>query len=652
MRLRTLAGASYLGISLLIIGVAIGVGIFANSRIVDAAAEERLRGLEETFRQMVNAEAQKASAMAIVLASDPTVVAAFAAKNRQALAERLVPVFAELKKQHGVVQFQFHTPPATSFLRLHRPDKFGDDLSSFRFTVVEANTAKKTIQGLEFGVEGLGIRGVVPVAKGSEHLGSLEFGLSFGKHFFDQFAASQGIKASLHVQDKDGFKPFASTFPEGFAPELPKLDALKEAGSARIVPSVSIGGREHALILFAARDYKAAPFGIVTIAIDMARFGAIERDAIWLNLLAALGAVLLAGLASFGMDKAVARPIKRLADAMNALARGQSDVVIPPACGVVEVCDMTEAVLVFKDNTAEREILKQAAERERETTEARRVRLQEAIDGFSEKMTVVVDVVASAASGLDDAVGKMTRAAEQTSIESSAVASAAHQTSTSVQGVAAAGEELTASIDEISAQVRQSSEVASRAAEAARETDSKVQLLAASVEKIGAVVGMINGIAGQTNLLALNATIEAARAGEAGKGFAVVASEVKALASQTTRATADISAMIAEIQSVMHGTMEAIRGIDETISEVDLIAKAVTVSVDQQASATSEIASNVQQAALGVDEVSRSISVASQAAAATGEVAVEVERSAAALSTQAGILQDEMSRFVARVQAA
>src|SRR5207302_8539237 len=133
-----------------------------------------------------------------------------------------------------------------------------------------------------------------------------------------------------------------------------------------------------------------------------------------------------------------------------------------------------------------------------------------------------------------------------------------------VQTVATAAEELSSSVAEIGRQVAHSASIASGAASEMRRTDEKVRGLAATAEKIGNVVALINNIASQTNLLALNATIEAARAGEAGKGFAVVASEVKALATQTSRATEEIDAQIRSIQEASTSSAEAIQEITST----------------------------------------------------------------------------------------
>ena len=117
---------------------------------------------------------------------------------------------------------------------------------------------------------------------------------------------------------------------------------------------------------------------------------------------------------------------------------------------------------------------------------------------------------------------------------------------------------------------------------AAEGTNATVMGLSEAGQKIGAVVDLINDIAEQTNLLALNATIEAARAGDAGKGFTVVASEVKNLASQTARATQDISAQIAAMQAETEETVTSIKGISEVINRVNEISASIASAVEEQ----------------------------------------------------------------------
>ena len=171
----------------------------------------------------------------------------------------------------------------------------------------------------------------------------------------------------------------------------------------------------------------------------------------------------------------------------------------------------------------------------------------------------------------------------------------------------AAAEELSASIDDISQQAAHAAGIASRAVDQARKTDGTVQGLAKSAGRIGEVVGLINTIAAQTNLLALNATIEAARAGEAGRGFAVVASEVKTLASQTAKATEEISEQIADIQKVAGEAIDAIKGIGSIIGEVNEVATAIAAAVQEQGAATQEITRSTQYAAQGTKNVSENI---------------------------------------------
>jgi methyl-accepting chemotaxis protein len=200
--------------------------------------------------------------------------------------------------------------------------------------------------------------------------------------------------------------------------------------------------------------------------------------------------------------------------------------------------------------------------------------------------------------------------------------------------------------------VSNAASIAGRAVDEARQTDVTVQGLAEVVSGIRDVVKLISDIAGQTNLLALNATIEAARAGDSGRGFAVVASEVKSLATQTAKATGEISAQIGAVQNVTRDTVQAMKRIGGTISEVSSVATSIASAVEEQGAATKEITRSTQQAAARTQEVSDNISGVSEGAKTTGHAAQGVKSAAEALNQQTDRLRSQVDDFLAKIRAA
>ncbi|MEO6382739.1 MAG: PAS domain-containing methyl-accepting chemotaxis protein [Nitrobacter sp.] len=209
---------------------------------------------------------------------------------------------------------------------------------------------------------------------------------------------------------------------------------------------------------------------------------------------------------------------------------------------------------------------------------------------------------------IDNDLGEITASVATTSERVTSAASASTQASSNMQAVAAGAEELAASVAEISRQSADALAISQQAVTQANETSGIVSGLATAAQKIGDVVKLINSIAEQTNLLALNATIEAARAGEAGRGFAVVASEVKSLASQTAKATEEISGQVAEVQNTTGSAVGVIEAITQTISRINEISAAIAAAVEEQASVTQSISSNMQVAAKGVADITSSMS--------------------------------------------
>jgi methyl-accepting chemotaxis protein len=349
----------------------------------------------------------------------------------------------------------------------------------------------------------------------------------------------------------------------------------------------------------------------------------------------------------------VSRPIEQITGAMTVLSKGDTTKPIPFGDRKNEIGSMAGAVQVFKDNMIRARELEKEAEAAKARAEADRKRdMGQMADQFERAVGGIVTAVSNAATELQSAAQALASSASETTHQSTIVAAASEQASANVRTVAAAAEELSGSVREISRQVSESANMASKAVNEAEQTTSQVSGLSAGAQKIGAIVDLINDIASKTNLLALNATIEAARAGEAGRGFAVVASEVKALAEQTSKATAEITGHIGAVQSSTDQAANAIIGIGKTIDDINHIASTIAAAVEEQGAATEEIARNVDQASQGTTEVTRNITGVNRAAETSSASASQVLSSATELAKQSERLRAEMQKFLVTVRAA
>jgi len=605
------------------------------SDVVHEAERSELKNLYKSAVAEIESEGRLAQAMSYIISSTPEMSKAMAEGRRDDLAKMTVPLFKELKKQYGVRQFQFHLPPAVSFLRAHKAKKYGDDLSSFRKTIVATNSSKKPVKGLEKGVAGLGIRGINPVYFQGKHIGSVEFGMSFGQEFFDKFKEKYGVNIALHIKRDAGFKTFGATLR---AENNDKVTLLENEqlqsviNGGEVVSQSAYADTHYAVYGKSVTDYSGNPIGVMEIALDRSSYDAAIAGARNITLMIGVVALIIGLFIAFLISRSIVNPISEAVKAMTDIADGDGD-------------------LTKRLNESGKDEIAQ---------------LGVAFNHFAEKVRHMVIQVSGSTT-------QLATAAEEMSMITSETNKGVQKQQTETEMVATAMNEMTATVQEVAKNANEASSSAQGADKEAQDgkivveqTVSTINTLAKEIESatdviqklktdsenIGTVLDVIRGIAEQTNLLALNAAIEAARAGEQGRGFAVVADEVRTLASRTQESTQEIRTMI---ESLQHGSNDAVKAMQtsqtrsqESVeqalnarSSLEAITDAITTISDMNI----QIASAAEEQSGVAEEINQNIVNISHVVEQTAEGAQQTQTSSHELASLANELQGLVGQF-------
>jgi len=622
VKLLAIIGFSFF---LLVAGIVVSMAIEKKKSAIQGE-KLQLKARYEQTQKLILDNSHEALSMALLVAEMPDVQRLFAAGDRDGLSALTLPMYSKLKKEVNLHQFQFLTPPATSFLRLHKPEKFGDDLSAVRHTIVQANQQKKTVVGLETGVLGTGMRGVAPVFFEGKHVGAVEFGKDLNDAMVISLKEQFGLNLSVIVPDKNGFvylaKTHSLTIPDARFPFLRKVMEQENP----VYEQVRKDGKDLFTVFGPLKDFNGKTIGVLALPVDIS--STLAEIAATTYKLISSGAVFLVLLLlalNFTINRLMNRPLRQVIGQFEKAGRG----------------DLTQRMLNKGGSQDEFAELGAGFNAFLENVQAMVTELKgsvQAMTSSSGELTTLARGMESGARTSAERAGSVAAAAEEMSANMSSVAAASEQAATNVNMVATATEEMSTTIARIAENTEMASSITRKAVEQARGATEKVNVLGLAASEISKVTEVITEISEQTNLLALNATIEAARAGEAGKGFAVVANEIKVLAKQTADATQQIRRQIEGIQTSTGATIEEIREISKVIDQVNEIVTTIATAIEEQAATTSEIGGNVIQAAQGITEVNENVA---QTSAVSGEIAGDI-------NGVSGVIE-EMSRSAGEV---
>jgi len=319
---------------LILLGVVFAIFLTNTAQRNQQENEAALLRLQTALQGEIESQKSISLALASDASSNAQIQQVFAERNRTGLQTLTLPTFELADNLFSVGQYQFILPPATSFLRLHQLDLFGDDLSGFRETVLAAHESRSAVQGLEIGRGGLGVRSVLPVYYKGTYIGLIDVGIDLGETFLENIKELYKVDTQILLEQQaaaTGSFPLSETAVEGLVLQASTFENPiynSQSNYARVlngetlITRITIDGRTYAQIAFPLYDFSNKIIGVIEIFQDQTELLAEQRTTLIWNILIGLGLLVVIGTSLYVLLSRNLQPLTVLTENAQAVAGG------------------------------------------------------------------------------------------------------------------------------------------------------------------------------------------------------------------------------------------------------------------------------------------------------------------------------------------